>query len=139
MLEASVSIENVVVGRIDKGLVVFLGIGANDTLDQVEYLAKKLINLRIFPDSQGKMNLSLLDLSYSVLLVSQFTLYGNCDKGNRPSFIDSAPPAEAIPLYEAFIQSLKEKKIHTETGQFGADMQVSIVNDGPVTFMIEKE
>lgn len=135
--QASVSIDQKIVGQIDQGILAFLGVSKTDTEAQVKWIVNKLINLRIFPDENDKMNLSILDKNYSILIISQFTLYANCQKGNRPSFIDSADPSIAKPLYESFIEQVKDKKIDTQTGRFGANMQVSLINDGPVTLLIE--
>jgi len=127
------------VGEIGRGLVVLLGVSKADTPEQAVWLADKIVSLRIFPDAADNMNLGLLDVGGAVLVVSQFTLYGDCRKGRRPSFIDAAPPETAIPLYEAFINAIRAHGIPTATGQFGAMMQVELVNDGPVTLIIEKE
>ena len=128
-----------VVGEIGLGLLVLLGINHHDTPEQARWLADKIIGLRIFEDPEGKMNLSLLDVGGAVLVVSQFTLYGDCRKGRRPSFIEAAPPQVAIPLYEIFIQTLKAEGVPTATGRFGAIMQVELVNDGPVTLILESK
>ena len=135
--QAKVEVDHQVIGSIEQGLLLFLGIHAQDDFSSVEYLVDKIVNLRIFSDREGKMNLSLLDVGGAVLLVSQFTLYGDCQTGRRPSFIQSAKASLAEPLYESFIQELK-KKCSVETGKFGANMQVSLVNDGPVTLFLEK-
>lgn len=134
---ASVEIENKLYSRINQGLLVLLGIEKGDTEKQAEYLANKIADLRIFNDENKKMNLSLLDIKGEILVVSQFTLAGDCSKGKRPSFDRAARQEEAIPLYEKFVELLKEKSINVQTGEFGADMQVSLTNDGPVTFVIE--
>jgi D-tyrosyl-tRNA(Tyr) deacylase len=128
-----------VVGEIGLGLLVLLGISHQDTPEQARWLAEKIIGLRIFEDTDGKMNLGLLDVQGAVLVVSQFTLYGDCRKGRRPSFIEAAPPQVAIPLYEVFIQALKAEGVPTATGRFGAMMQVELVNDGPVTLIVESK
>jgi D-aminoacyl-tRNA deacylase len=136
--EASVKISNEIKGQIDIGYVILLGIGQEDTLEDIDWLANKIINLRIFGDEEGKMNLALQDVNGNILLISQFTLYASTKKGNRPSFIDAAKPEIAIPLYEQSIKRFEEKlgkKI--QTGEFGADMKVSLVNDGPVTIIID--
>ncbi|MBD3636123.1 MAG: D-tyrosyl-tRNA(Tyr) deacylase [Crocinitomicaceae bacterium] len=135
---ASVSIEGAVQGEIKQGYVVFLGITHDDTDDDVEWLANKIFNLRIFSDEEGLMNLSLSDVKGDVLLISQFTLHAKTKKGNRPSYIYAAKPEVAVPLYEQFIKTLKgllQKPVHT--GEFGANMQVELVNDGPVTIIID--
>lgn len=136
---AKVDIEGKTVGKIGKGFLVLLGIKVGDTKEQVDYLVKKLINLRVFSDSNDKMNLSIKDVNGELLIISQFTLYGECIKsGNRPSFTDAARPEDAIPLYEYFITECKKQIEVVETGEFGADMKVSLLNDGPVTIIIEK-
>ncbi|MBM3979405.1 MAG: D-tyrosyl-tRNA(Tyr) deacylase [Planctomycetes bacterium] len=134
---ASVTVANEVVGAIDRGWLLLLGIGPADAPEQVEWLADKVANLRAFPDADGKMNLSVQDVGGAVLVVSQFTLYGDCAKGRRPSFIGAAPPAVAEPLYEALAAALKRLGVPVACGRFGADMQVELVNDGPVTFVLE--
>ena len=136
---ARVVVGEEVVGEIGRGLVVLLGVSKADSPEQAVWLADKIVSLRIFPDAADNMNLGLLDVGGAVLVVSQFTLYGDCRKGRRPSFIDAAPPETAIPLYEAFINAIRAHGIPTATGQFGAMMQVELVNDGPVTLIIEKE
>jgi D-tyrosyl-tRNA(Tyr) deacylase len=125
--------------NIEKGMVLLLGIKSGDTIDDVNYLADKCCNLRIFEDDDGKMNLSINDISGEILVISQFTLYGDTKRGNRPGFTDAAKPDEAIPLYEKFIRRLKENigENKVKTGLFGAMMQVKIINEGPVTLMIE--
>ena len=135
--QASVAIEGIVVGEIEQGLMVLLGITHDDQQEDVDYLIRKITQLRVFEDEAGKMNRSLAAINGAILSVSQFTLYGDTKKGNRPSFIKAAPPALAIPLYEAFNQGLKESGVTVATGQFGADMQVSLINDGPVTIIID--
>ncbi len=134
-----VSINGKVVGRTSKGLVIFLGVRHTDTIDDARYLVDKCANLRIFEDNAGKMNLSLIDTQGSTLIISQFTLYADSKTGRRPSFFDAARPEIAIPLYETFIEEFRKLGIPTETGQFGADMQVEIHNDGPVTLMVESK
>ncbi len=135
---ASVSIGGTVRGRVDKGYMVLLGVDVNDTEDDLNYICEKLIGLRIFEDADGKMNLSITDVSGGILLISQFTLLGDARKGRRPGFIRAARPETAIPLYEKAIARLSES-VHVETGEFGADMQVSLVNDGPVTILLDSE
>lgn len=135
---ASVNVDNNIVGKIDKGYVVLLGIKNTDTHKDVDYLVKKLINLRVFNDDKDKMNLSLLDVQGELLIISQFTLYGDCKKsGNRPSFTEAANAEIARPLYEYFINECKKQIPIVQTGIFGADMKVSLENDGPVTIIIE--
>jgi D-aminoacyl-tRNA deacylase len=136
--EASVRIGGQIKGEIDEGLLVLLGIGHDDTFDDVEWLAGKLVGLRIFGDAEGKMNLSLAEVGGNLLLISQFTLHASTKKGNRPSFIDAARPEVAIPLYEGMIANLGHKLGRPiATGEFGADMKVALVNDGPVTIIID--
>ena len=136
---ASVTIDGVQVAAIGQGLLILLGVKNADTAREADFLADKCSVLRIFEDEQGKMNLALADVGGEILVVSQFTLYGDVRKGRRPSCIDAAPPAVAEPLYEHFIARLREKGIHVETGRFGADMKVELLNDGPVTFLAEAE
>jgi len=135
--KASVIINSNNFSSINKGLLVFLGIQTKDTLKDVQYLTHKLINLRIFNDDDGLMNLSVLDKQYSIMLISQFTLYGNCKKGNRPSFINAEKPKKAKVLYQLFIDELKKYNINLETGKFGANMTVNLTNNGPVTLWID--
>ena len=135
--EASVQIEDQVVGRIDQGLVVLVGFTDGDGIDEIKYLAKKIVNLRIFPDENGVMNQSLLDFGGKILSVSQFTLYANCSKGNRPSYMEAMNNHEAIHFYELFNEELR-KYIEVETGEFGADMDVCITNIGPTTIWLER-
>lgn len=138
VLEASVTIENKVVGSIGNGLLVLLGIEDADGPDDIEWLSKKIVNLRIFNDEGGVMNKSLLDKEGELLLVSQFTLHASTKKGNRPSYIKAAKPDIAIPLYEAFIGALNDlMPTLVATGEFGADMKVALINDGPVTILID--
>jgi len=137
--QASVAIDGKINGKINNGFLVLLGIESTDTKQDVDYLVKKIVNLRIFSDTNGKMNLSLKDVEGELLIISQFTLYGDCKDGNRPSFIAAAKPDVAIPLYEYFISECK-KHIHiVQTGVFGADMKVSLLNDGPVTIIIDSK
>lgn len=135
--KASVTIDDKVYSSIDKGILAFVGIEKGDTCEQVEKLAKKVINLRIFSDENDKMNYSLLDVNGEMLIVSQFTLCGDCKKGTRPSFDKSAPPMIANELYEKFVALISDYGIKTGTGKFGAMMDVELINDGPVTFMLE--
>jgi D-aminoacyl-tRNA deacylase len=127
------------VGEIGPGLLILLGVAQDDTQDQADWLAEKVCGLRIFNDDQGKMNLSLLNLGYEALIVSQFTLYGDCRKGRRPSFIQAALPEVAEPLVEAFTMAVRALGVKTATGRFGAMMQVELVNDGPVTLLVESK
>ena len=135
---ASVSIDGETVGRIDRGLLVLLGIEPDDGEADIEYMVKKCSGLRIFEDENGKMNLSVQDVGGSILLVSQFTLLGDARKGNRPSFTGAAVPEKAIPIYERVISELA-KRLPVQTGVFGADMQVELVNDGPVTILLDSK
>ena len=134
---AEVAVDGAVVGRIAAGWLVLLGVAPTDTPKEVAWLADKIANLRAFDDAAGKMNLSVQDVGGAVLVVSQFTLYGDCQKGRRPSFTGAAHPAVAEPLYEAFVVALRALGVPTETGRFAADMQVKLLNDGPVTFVID--
>ena len=136
--EANVKVDNNIVGEIKKGFLVLLGIKTTDTKQDVDYLVRKLINLRVFSDENDKMNLALKDIGGELLIISQFTLYGDCKKsGNRPSFTDSAKPDIAIPLYEYFVEECKKQIPVVQTGIFGADMKVNLLNDGPVTIIID--
>ena len=138
--QSSVIIESDTVSSISKGLLILLGVENNDTLDDVNWLIRKIINLRIFTDIDGKMNNSIIDIKGDIIVVSQFTLHAKTKKGNRPSYINAAQPKIAIPLYENFVQVLKnESKLNVLTGQFGADMKVSLINDGPVTIIIDSK
>lgn len=138
VLEAKVTIDDKVNGEIQEGFMILLGVMQEDTMEQVEILAKKIYAMRVFEDENEKMNLSISQVNGDILVISQFTLGADCSQGNRPSFINAARPEIAIPLYEAFVQKLEElsnKKV--ETGVFGADMKVSLCNDGPVTIMLD--
>jgi len=138
---AEVRVESRVTGKIGPGFLVLAGFAPTDTEAQLGWMAEKILGLRVFADDQGKMNRDLAETKGALLVVSQFTLYGDASKGRRPSFIDAAPPNLAIPLYEKFIALLKEKsagKIPVETGEFGAMMDVELVNDGPVTLILER-
>jgi D-tyrosyl-tRNA(Tyr) deacylase len=136
--QASVQVEKEVVGKIDLGLLVFVGVTHQDTQEQAVWLAHKLVHLRIFEDAQGKLNESLQDKKGAALIISQFTLYADCAEGRRPSFTKAAPPEIAKPLYENFISEVKKSGISVQTGIFGAEMKVSLVNDGPVTLILER-
>ncbi len=136
--EASVTINSEVYSAISSGLLVFLGVEKCDSGENAEKLAQKLVSLRIFEDEQGKMNKSLTDIQGEMLVVSQFTLCGDCKKGTRPSFDKSAPPEIAEPLYETFVKKVKALNVPVKTGKFRAMMEVKLINDGPVTFMVEK-
>lgn len=135
---SSVSVDNKIVGKIDNGLLLLVGFTNDDNLEKIDYMINKIINLRIFDDENHVMNKSLLDINGSILSISQFTLYANTKKGNRPSYIDALNNKEAKILYDIFNERLKDKNINVQTGIFGADMKVSILNDGPVTIMLEK-
>lgn len=135
---ASVEVDGKNVGEIEKGFLVLVGIKVGDTKEQADYLVKKVCNLRVFTDENNKMNLALKDVGGKLLIVSQFTLYGNCNDGNRPSFIEAARPEEAIPLYEYFCDECSKRGIEVKKGVFGADMKVQLLNDGPVTIIMEK-
>jgi D-tyrosyl-tRNA(Tyr) deacylase len=132
-----VTVKDKVVGQISQGIVLLVGIGKDDNENKVSYIADKIINLRVFSDDNGKMNLSIKDINGEILAISQFTLYGDTRKGRRPSFTDSAEPEKAKYLYDFFVEQLKKSELKVETGIFGADMDVEIHNDGPVTFIIE--
>lgn len=134
---ARVEVDQATIGSIEKGLLLLVGIGKGDTEATLDFVADKVVNLRIFADEQGKMNLSLLDVEGAILAVSQFTLYGDVRKGRRPSFEKACPPEEAVKLFDFFVHRLREKVKHVETGQFGARMQVVLTNDGPVTLILE--
>lgn len=136
-LESSVTVDSKVVGKIKKGLVLFVGFTEGDTVKEIEYLAKRVVNLRVFDDENGVMNRSLLEVDGSILNISQFTLYADTKKGNRPSYVKALGGEKAKPLYDLFNQKLKEYSIDVETGIFGADMKVNILNDGPVTILLE--
>jgi len=135
---ASVAIEGRSTGAIERGFLLLVGITHADTTEHVEWMAEKVAGLRLFADPEGKMNLALADVGGEVLVVSQFTLYGDAQKGRRPSFIDAAPPDQARRLYDLFVGRLRDRGLRVATGEFGADMQVSLVNDGPVTLLLER-
>ena len=135
--KSSVVVEGKTIGKIDSGIIVLVGFTEGDNQEKIEYIAKKIVNLRIFDDENGVMNKSILDYGGSILSISQFTLYADTKKGNRPSYINAMGGEEAIKLYEAFNKEL-EKYLHVETGKFGAEMTVNITNDGPITIMLEK-
>ena len=135
--KSSVSVEGKIVGRIDQGLCVLTGIAPTDTEKDLDWMAQKLVGLRIFEDENGKMNLSLTDIGGSALIISQFTLLADCIKGRRPSFTGAGDPVYAEKLYQMFLKKVSELGTHVEHGIFGADMQVTIENDGPVTFILE--
>ena len=134
---ARVVVGEEVTGAIDRGLLVLLGVAPTDTPDDATWLADKIVGLRIFNDAEGKMNLGVQEVGGAVLVVSQFTLYGDCRKGRRPSFIGAAGPEIAVPLYEAFVNAMRARGLPVRTGRFGAMMQVELVNDGPVTLIVD--
>jgi D-tyrosyl-tRNA(Tyr) deacylase len=140
VLEARVEVDGQTVGSVATGLLLLVGLGAGDGPMEIEWMARKVAGLRIFSDAEGQMNLDLTQVEGGILAVSQFTLYGDCRKGRRPSFIDALEPGQAEPLFERFVESLRQLGIsRVDTGRFGADMKVHLVNDGPVTFWIERE
>ena len=136
--KAQVEVDKKIVGKINKGYLVLFGVKEGDTIDQADALAEKLCQLRIFEDENEKMNLSINDVEGELLIVSQFTLYANCENGNRPSFVEAMEPKKANEMYEYFIERCKEKVKKVERGIFGADMKVTLLNDGPVTIILEK-
>ncbi|MFV0557308.1 MAG: D-aminoacyl-tRNA deacylase [Enterococcus sp.] len=139
VLEASVTIDGQVTGEINQGFMVLLGVHEMDTAEDVSYLVRKIAGMRVFEDEAGKMNLDLTNVGGAILSISQFTLLAETKKGNRPSFIKAARPEIAIPLYEQFNQELREQGIQVATGEFGADMKVSLINDGPVTIILDSK
>ena len=139
VIKSSVTVDHQVIGSIERGLLVLIGVAEKDNPRDADYLVEKIINLRIFEDKQGKMNRSLLETGGEMLVVSQFTLLGDCSKGRRPSFIEAAGPEKALRLYEYFVEKVRDQGIHVETGQFRAMMDVSLVNDGPVTLVLESK
>ncbi len=138
VLNAKVEVNKEVLGEIKGGLLLFVGFTHTDTSKEIDYMINRVLNLRIFDDENGVMNKSILDTNGSILSISQFTLYADSSKGNRPSYIKAMPGDKSIKLYDEFNAKLKEKNIHIETGIFGADMKVSLINDGPITIMLEK-
>jgi D-tyrosyl-tRNA(Tyr) deacylase len=136
---SSVTIGNELVGKIDKGLLVLLGISISDKTDDAKYLADKIVNLRIFEDENRKLNRSLIDMGGEMLVVSQFTLLGDCNKGRRPSFVKAAPPELANELYRQFVECVRQKDVSVKTGRFQAMMEVALINDGPVTLIVESK
>lgn len=137
--EAKVTVDGNLIGEVGRGLLVFVGISTEDSNDDIAYLAEKILNLRIFEDQSGKMNLSVNDISGEVLIVSQFTLYGDCRKGRRPSFSRAAPPAQALEIYNNFLDTLRLQGVPIKTGQFREHMDVSLINDGPVTLLLDSK
>ena len=136
--EARVTVDGAEVGRIGAGLCVLVGVAPTDTADTMTWLSAKLAHLRIFADADGRMNRSVTDINGGILVVSQFTLYGDARKGNRPSFVDAAPPEVAEPLYDALVADLRARSLTVATGRFGAMMRVELVNDGPVTILLDR-
>jgi D-tyrosyl-tRNA(Tyr) deacylase len=136
---ARVVISGELAGEVGRGLLVLLGVGHGDTSEQARWLADKVVGLRLFGDADGKMNRDVADVSGEILVVSQFTLYGDCRKGRRPSFVDAAPPDVAEPLYETFVETVRSLGVPAQTGRFGADMQVELVNEGPVTLIVDSK
>lgn len=137
--EASVKVDDKIIGAIDWGMVVLLGVKDNDTEEDLKYILRKVLNLRIFDDENGVMNKSILDVGGSILLISQFTLYGDVRKGNRPSYSNAAGFEEGKALYEKMIEEIEKSDIKVETGSYGADMKVSLINNGPVTILLDSE
>ncbi|MGS2775918.1 D-aminoacyl-tRNA deacylase [Robertmurraya sp. GLU-23] len=137
--EASVTVDGQTIGEITKGFVLLVGITHSDTMEDAKYVAEKIVNLRVFEDQEGKMNLSLSQVEGEILSISQFTLYGDCRKGRRPNFMEAAHPDHASVIYDQFNQLLREQGVKVETGQFGAMMDVALINDGPVTLIIESK
>lgn len=136
---SKVSVDNKVIGSINEGFNILVGFSTEDTEKDLNYIKDKVLNLRVFEDNNNKMNLSVLDVEGEILVISQFTLYGDCRKGRRPNFMNAMAPDKAIDLYNEFIKIMKDSKIKIETGEFGADMKVDIKNDGPVTILIDSE
>lgn len=137
VLEANVAVDGEVIGSIGNGLLVFLGVGEGDTDADLKYIADKVTGLRVFSDENDKMNLSVTDIGGEILVISQFTLYGDCRKGRRPNFTSAMQPDTAKAMYEDFVRYVSEQGIRTECGRFGADMKVSLINDGPVTLLLD--
>jgi D-tyrosyl-tRNA(Tyr) deacylase len=135
---AAVRVDGTIVGEIGPGLLLLVGFTEGDGSDKIEWMAEKVIGLRVFSDAHGRMNLSVADAAGSILVVSQFTLYGDVRKGRRPSFVEAARPEAAVPMYEAFVLALRRRGAAVATGEFGADMRVELVNDGPVTLVLER-
>lgn len=139
VLKGAVRVDDRTVGQIGPGLVILLGIGQEDGAEDISYLTEKIVNLRIFEDAEGKMNLSVLEKGLELLVISQFTLYGDCRKGRRPSFSDAAPPKDAVCLYEAFLAELRKYGLPVATGEFQAMMDVELINTGPVTMLLDSK
>lgn len=139
VLHAQVEAEEEIIGKIEAGMVVFIGFSSEDDEGIMEYMLDKIFNLRIFEDGEGKMNLSVLDIKGEILFVPNFTLYGDCRKGRRPSYISAAKPSEARDMYEIFVKMAESKKIPIQTGEFQAEMKVDVTNDGPITLLIDSD
>ncbi|MCF8008999.1 MAG: D-tyrosyl-tRNA(Tyr) deacylase [Halanaerobiales bacterium] len=137
--KCEVKVNNDLVGSINSGLLIFLGIGKDDAVDDIDYMIDKIVNLRIFEDDQNKMNLAALDLNKEIMIVSQFTLYGDCRKGRRPSFFDAARPDQAEKIYNIFIDKFKKYDLNIQTGEFQTMMDIDLINDGPVTLLIDSK
>ncbi|MBP2240545.1 D-tyrosyl-tRNA(Tyr) deacylase [Cytobacillus eiseniae] len=137
--EASVTVDQKIVGQIVKGFVLLVGVTHEDSEKDAQFLAEKIANLRVFEDENGKMNRSILEVGGDILSISQFTLYGDCQKGRRPNFMNAARPEHAVEIYQVFNQFLQEKGLKVETGNFGAEMSVQLINDGPVTLIIDSK
>ena len=135
--QANVTVDHHITGQIGEGMLVLLGVEMDDSQADLEFMLKKIVALRIFSDAEGKMNLSVVDINGQMLVVSQFTLLADTKKGNRPSFVKAAPPERAQQMYEQFVSRIREKQIHVETGVFAADMKVGLVNDGPLTIVLD--
>lgn len=139
VLSSKVTVEDEVIGEINRGFNVLLGIAKEDTIEDLKYIKDKIINLRVFEDESDKMNLSLMDIKGEILVISQFTLYGDCRKGRRPNFMEAMGGNEAIELYEKFVEELRKSGLRVKTGKFGAHMKVDIQNDGPVTLLLDSK
>lgn len=137
--QSSVTVDHQIIGQINKGINLLVGISKTDRLEELQWMANKCLTLRIFPDEQGRMSNSIQDINGKILIISQFTLYGDCRKGRRPSYDNASPPDQAEPLYDQFVALLRQSGLTVETGKFGAMMQVSIENDGPVTFVLDRD
>ena len=137
--QSSVTVDHQIIGQINKGINLLVGISKTDRLEELQWMANKCLTLRIFPDEQGRMSNSIQDINGEILIISQFTLYGDCRKGRRPSYDNASPPDQAEPLYDQFVALLRQSRLTVETGKFGAMMQVSIENDGPVTFVLDRD
>ena len=135
--KAQVTIDDKIIGEISQGLLIFVGVAQDDNMTQIKKLADKILNLRIFDDINNKMNLSINDIKGSLLIISQFTLYADCKKGNRPSFMNAASPVHAKKIYNEFVNYMVQKKINVQSGKFGADMEINLINSGPATFILE--